>query len=221
VYQTDGGFNIESFTDVLAVYSPQTQAVTWFDYQLGVCDFDFTPEYCPPLTAFDFVSQASDVPALSFLDGQSVIPEPLGFEVLDLQAFADHVSNSVGTVAVIRDRVIDALRFYRKRISRIVGHEVTLLAGRPFLIPQSTQEAINALARDDIDHFETIALAREHSPLYIFPIPVQGLKTLGRERWSKWLSRTRNSKNSRSWLAACAISADLSASFGIGLRRLA
>jgi hypothetical protein len=215
VYQTDGGFTVESDTAVQGFFSPEDQAISWFDFQTGVVEFNFLRQPFPAISAFDFEPLTVRTPVDSYFDEQIVIPQLPIFEVLNLQAIADQMSDFVGSVAVIRTCIVDALRYYCKRLSKIVGHEVILLAGRPFLIPQSTQEAINALVRDDIDHFQTIALAREHSPLNTIHV-VQRLKEICRERWSKWLSRSRYSKISSNWFAEYAISADLSVSFVLG-----
>lgn len=215
VYQTDGGLLIESFADVLPIYSPENQELTWFEGGTGFADINFLPHPCPASAAFEFEVQAlGGTSALSFDDGIGVSQLP-SFEVLNLQAIASQMPDFVASVSLIRERIVSALRYYCKRLSKIVEHQQILFAGRPFLVPQSTQEVINALVRDDIDRFQTIALAREHSPLNTLSV-VQNLKRFCRERLSKWLSRSRYLQNSWNWFAEYAISADLSASFGLG-----
>lgn len=207
---------MESNTSVLPIYSAESQELTWFDFQTGLAELNnLQPRPCPATSAFDFESENVGAPFVSCCDGEIVIPLSPDVGILDLQSIADRMSDFIASVPLIPERIASALRYYCKRDCKIVRHHLVLFAGKPFLIPQSTQEAINALVRDDIDRFQTIALAREHSPLNTLRV-IQSLTKFCRERLSKWLSRSRYLQNSSSWVAEYAISANLSASFGLG-----
>lgn len=60
----------------------------------------------------------------------------------------------------VTTQVLHTKRFFNQPTRKVLSHTGTL-AGRPFLVPRSREEAIEVVVREDQLHFEAIALSRD------------------------------------------------------------
>jgi hypothetical protein len=213
-YQTAGGFDLESSGEVVGFYSPEAQAVTWLDAG------PLPAALYPALTNFDNFPVIDLTPTFGqqILPGlwseQAIVAEPFALEDwLLANPWYEQPQTVVMGEPLFQAHVHFAQRFFQAHTSKPIGH--ALLAGKPFLIPRATQEAIKGLVSDDTNYFQTIALAREHSPLNGLFSAVHSLSSFGREIWSKWVHYLHSSCESCRSFAACAICADASVAVGL------
>jgi len=186
-YESEAGFQIETTSEVVPIFVPHTNEVVWWNFDESSTErfFPSSPLDCGQLHTIDVATDGDwnrsgpgNHHTFHFFEGVcEVVLDPdlwrnLGADFPTAQCFAtgpdcpweslDNWSGRILGGTLVSDSICSVRRCFNESKRRIVGHTGTL-AGPPYLVPQSRQEAIDLLVREDLIFFEDISLARNHS----------------------------------------------------------
>ena len=223
-YQSASGFFIETTREFETIFRPEDNSVIWAQppqllsdrYVFSQVEIGHSQPFCISVSA-----DLDPIPSVEFqtlefphfvnnLDPNLEILRnlsPEGFLTLDCEATDVAVTQYLDDLTVcympsttVTRQLYSTQRFFEEPIRKVVSH-VGTLAGRPYLVSQSQQEAIQLVAREDQFHFEAISLSRNRSETTSSFGDLKVQKVTSRGMSSPWLLVKLSGDSSRASLS--------------------